>query len=79
MTTDRRSEHERLEALVGRWVTQGSTREAAGAPAARIEAVDTYNWLPGRFALLHEVDARVGDEKVEGAEIIGWAPPAAST
>jgi hypothetical protein len=67
-------EHERLVALIGRWRTQGWTRETADAPAARIDAVDTYEWLPGRYALLHRVDAHVGEEHVEGAEIIGWDP-----
>jgi catechol 2,3-dioxygenase-like lactoylglutathione lyase family enzyme len=65
-------EHERLAALIGRWKTEGSTREAPGAPAAEIEAVDTYEWLPGGFGLLHVVDAKVGDQRVEGAEIIGY-------
>jgi hypothetical protein len=65
-------EHERLAALVGRWRTEGWTREAADMPAARIDAVDIYEWLAGRFGLLHSVDARVGEENVEGAEIIGW-------
>jgi hypothetical protein len=59
---------ERLDALVGRWRTEGLT--AAGD---RIDAVDTYERLPGG-ALLHLVDARVGDQKVEGAEIIGYDP-----
>jgi Protein of unknown function (DUF1579) len=63
-------EHQRLGALIGVWKTEGWTRE----PALRIDAVDTYEWLPGRFALLHRVDARVGDEHVEGAEIIGYDP-----
>jgi Protein of unknown function (DUF1579) len=67
------TEHERLAALVGRWRTSGRTKEEAGAEM-RIEAVDTYQWLPGRFALLHTVDARVGEERVGGAEIIGWDP-----
>jgi Protein of unknown function (DUF1579) len=66
---------DRLEALVGRWHTEGSTRATADSPAASIEATDTYEWLPGRFGLLHTVDARVGNQKVEGAEIIGWMPP----
>jgi Protein of unknown function (DUF1579) len=64
----------RLEALIGRWRTTGWTRQTAESLAARIEAVDTYEWLPGRFAVLHTVEARVGDEHVEGAEIIGWDP-----
>jgi hypothetical protein len=62
-----------LEALIGIWNTEGWTREGPGAPAARIDAVDTYEWLPGG-AVLHQVDARVGDQKVDGAEIIGWDP-----
>jgi len=67
-------EHERLAVLVGRWKTEGWTREEPGAPAARIDATDTYEWLPGGFALLHSVDARVGEQEVEGAEIIGYDP-----
>lgn len=68
------SEHERLGALIGRWRTEGSTREGPGTPAARIDATDTYEWLPGGTALLHRVDARVGEARVEGAEIIGYVP-----
>ena len=67
-------EHERLAVLVGRWKTDGWTRELPGAPVAAIDAVDTYEWLPGEFALLHKVDARVGDEAVQGGEIIRHDP-----
>jgi len=70
----RLQEHERLQVLIGRWVTEGWTRPTPEAPSARIDAVDTYEWLPGQFALLHRVDAKVGDEGVEGAEIIGYDP-----
>ena len=67
-------EQEGLAALVGRWRTEGWTTGTDDAPPARIDAWDTYEWLPGRFAVLHTVDARVGDEHVEGAEIVGWDP-----
>jgi predicted enzyme related to lactoylglutathione lyase len=63
-----------LQVLVGRWQTRGSTIEGPTGPAAEIDALDTYEWLPGRQALLHRVDARVGEQKVEGAEIIGYDP-----
>jgi hypothetical protein len=62
---------ERLDALIGRWKTGGWTTEAPGVPADRIDAVDTNERLHGG-ALLHLVDAQVGDQKVEGAEIIGY-------
>jgi hypothetical protein len=68
----RGTEHKRLEVLIGRWKTKGRTREMPGAAATEIDAVDRYEWLPGGFGLLHVVDARVGDVKVEGAEIIGY-------
>ena len=71
-------ELERLEVLVGRWRTRGSTRPGAEAPAAEIVALDTYDWLPGGFGLLHRVDGRVGDQRVEGAEIIGYDPERAA-
>ena len=74
MTQLSREQNERLGALVGRWHTQGWTREEAGTPSERIDATDTYEWLPGRAALLHLVDATVGETKVEGAEIIGFDP-----
>ena len=73
-TTAADSAERRLAALVGRWRTEGRTIETAEAPAALIDAVDTYEWLAGGLALLHIVDARVGDQQVDGAEIIGWNP-----
>ena len=47
MADDSGSEHTRLAALVGTWETEGWTRAAPGVPAARIDALDTYEWLPG--------------------------------
>ena len=64
---------ERLDALIGKWKTEGRTADASAVPADRIDAIDTYERLPGG-ALLHLVDASVGDQKVEGAEIIGYDP-----
>jgi Protein of unknown function (DUF1579) len=74
MAHERGPDPERLAALVGRWQTEGRTIATREAPEATIDAADTYEWLPGRLSLLHTVDARVGQEHVEGAEIIGWDP-----
>jgi hypothetical protein len=72
MPADSSAALERLDVLIGRWKTQGWTTAAWGTPE-RIDAVDTYQRLPGG-ALLHLVDGRVGDQNVEGAEIIGFDP-----
>jgi hypothetical protein len=63
----------RLEPLIGRWKTEGWTLDESGAQDNRIDATDTYERLPGG-ALLHLVDAKVGEVKVDGAEIIGYYP-----
>ena len=60
--------NEPVRQMEDRWMDQGN----AGRAAVRIDAADTYEWLPGGFGLLHVVDANVGDEKIEGAEIIGY-------
>jgi hypothetical protein len=59
--------------LIGRWKTAGRTTGASTVPADQIDAIATYQRLPGA-ALLHLVDAQVGVQKVEGAEIIGFDP-----
>jgi Protein of unknown function (DUF1579) len=71
---DLNARNERLAALLGRWRTRGRTRETATAAAVEVDAIDTYEWLPGRAGLLHRVDARMGDDRVEGAEVIGYDP-----
>jgi hypothetical protein len=74
MSHDPDTAQQRLAALIGRWRTEGWTIATASSPAVQIDATDTYEWLPGRFSILHKVDARVGKEHVEGAEIIGLNP-----
>lgn len=65
-------EHARLEAFVGRWSTRGQVLPDASGAAAEIVGTDTYEWMPGRFFLLHRVDVRIGGESVEALEVIGW-------
>lgn len=65
------AEHKRLEVFVGKWNTEGQVLTDSDIPAKLI-AVDTYEWLPGKFFLLHRVDAQIGEEKTEVLEIIGY-------
>jgi hypothetical protein len=52
------SEHERLEVLIGRWKTEGRTRESPGTPPTEIDAVDTNEW---RRWSVYRRPVRVGD------------------
>jgi hypothetical protein len=67
-----RPEHKRLDVFVGRWETEGQITDPSSGRTSRLTAVDTYEWLPGEFFLLHRVDGRMGEAEVKAIEIIGF-------
>ncbi len=68
-------EHRLLDVFVGTWNTEGTILADAAHPSAttaKLTAVDTYEWLPGGFFLIHHVDGRMGEDEVHAIEIIGY-------
>lgn len=65
-------EHKRLNILVGSWKTEGKVSQSPSTTAMSLVAVDTYEWLPGGFFLIHCVDGHMGDDEVKTTEIIGF-------
>ena len=63
--------HQRLNAFVGKWNTEGEQYEGPVGPAARTSAVETYEWLTGEFFLIHRFQGRVGDSEAACIEVIG--------
>ena len=45
-------EHRRLDVFVGKWNMQGQQYDGVIGPAAKITAVETYEWLTGGFFLV---------------------------
>ncbi|MES9536599.1 MULTISPECIES: DUF1579 family protein [unclassified Actinomadura] len=74
-----RPENQRLGALVGRWRSQGRTAATASDPEIRIAGSDTYEWLAGEHFLIHRVDVRMNEERVEVIEMIGPYDPESRT
>jgi len=66
------SEHKLLNVFTSKWNTEGYTIAGPHGPSHRIVATDIYEWLPGRFFLIHHADAHVGDEQIHILEIIGY-------
>lgn len=62
----------RLNVLVGKWNTEGLIKASPSEPATQLKAVDTYEWLPGGYLLIHYVDGRMGKDEVKSIEIIGY-------
>jgi hypothetical protein len=65
-----------LDALVGRWRTDG---HVVDQPDVRIAGTDTYRWLQGGKFLVHDVDVVVGDRPVRALELIGEHDDATGT
>jgi Protein of unknown function (DUF1579) len=65
-------EHERLNAIIGRWINEGHTINPDGSPGLKILASDVYEWAPGGFFVVHSAYGRMGDFGGGGIEIIGY-------
>jgi hypothetical protein len=61
----------RLDALVGKWVTELRLIDSQTKQDFRIIGTDAYQWLPGEFFLVHEVDVRMDGEPYQVTEFIG--------
>jgi Protein of unknown function (DUF1579) len=58
---------------VGRWRSEG---HVVGDHPVPITGTDIYEWLPGGFFLVHDVDVMIGEQPVKALELIGEYDPA---
>jgi Protein of unknown function (DUF1579) len=66
------AEMQHLHLLVGTWNTEGETHANADAPAVKVTGVDTYEWLAGKFFLVHRANGHMGNEELNSIEFIGY-------
>lgn len=64
--------HERLNAFIGAWKTEGRQLDGPIGPEAKINAVDTYEWLTGNMFVVHRFEGMVGESGAACIEIIGY-------
>ena len=67
-------EHAHMDVFVGEWNSDGWTADSSPTGRVRVTHHHTYEWLPGRFFLVHRWDGRIGDAPNRGIEIIGHDP-----
>lgn len=65
-------EYKLLDVFIGKWINEGYTIEAPGAPSVKILTSDIYEWMPGGFFVLHTAYGRIGTMDVGGTEILGY-------
>lgn len=64
--------HKQLEMFIGKWINEGELFPAEDAPGGKILASDVYEWIPGKFFVLHTAYGRVGDLPGGAVEVIGY-------
>jgi len=62
-------EHKLLDVFIGTWKAEGETKDGR---TVSIQAMDSYEWLPGGYFLIHRTDARLGDDTYQSTEIMGY-------
>jgi hypothetical protein len=62
---------QQLDAIVGKWKSEGETVATDTEPSIQIRGTDMYEWLPGRFFMIHHVDVNMGEDEVHSIEMIG--------
>jgi len=67
-------EYRRLDVFVGRWNMEGEQHAGLIGPAAKVSALQNYEWLNGGLFLVHRFEGHVGESEVACLEIIGYDP-----
>jgi Protein of unknown function (DUF1579) len=65
-------EIQHLDRFVGKWNTEGETCSSDDVPAVKLAFVDTYEWMSGKFFLIHRADGHIGNEALNSIEFIGY-------
>jgi hypothetical protein len=68
------SENKRLNVFLGKWHTLGNIYDEEGNITGKVDAIDTYEWLHGEYAMIHYANSKMGEIQIEGIEIIGYDP-----
>jgi hypothetical protein len=61
---ERLPEHDIMGSLIGKWMTVGATIPIDDDPVLTIHASDIYEWVAGRFFVVHTAYGRIGDVEV---------------
>jgi hypothetical protein len=66
------TEHRALDIFEGKWITRGTIYAVGGEKTTEMHAVDEYEWLPGKFFMVHHVDARMDRVSAQSVEVMGY-------
>jgi hypothetical protein len=65
-------ENFKLDVFIGKWRTTGDIYGNDGEVIGRVDATDTYEWIDGKYAVMHSIESQMGEVKIHGIEMIGY-------
>jgi hypothetical protein len=65
-------EFRRMEPFIGTWLLEGEQYATDLGGAAKVEALETFEWLTGGHFVVHRFEGRVGDDPAACVEVIGY-------
>lgn len=64
--------YDKLNVFIGKWINTGQTMPVSDESPMDIATSDVYEWLPGKFFVLHTAYGRLGNMDVGGSELISY-------
>jgi hypothetical protein len=65
-------EFRRMEPFIGTWLVEGQQHATDLGDAAKVEALETFEWLTGGHFIIHRFEGRVGEDPAACLEVIGY-------
>jgi hypothetical protein len=65
-------EFRRMEPFIGTWLLEGEQYATDLGAAAKVEALETFEWLTGGHFVVHRFEGRVGEDPAACIEVIGY-------
>jgi hypothetical protein len=65
-------EFRRMEPFIGTWLLEGEQFASDLGDAAKVEALETFEWLTGGHFVVHRFEGRVGEDPAACLEVIGY-------
>lgn len=62
----------KFDMFSGTWNIEGQAQASVFAPAGKQTSVETYEWMPGGFFMVHHWDAKQGSAEFKGMEVLGY-------
>jgi hypothetical protein len=65
-------ENSKLNVFIGKWHTTGDIYGDEGEVIGKVDATDTYEWIAGKYAMMHSIESQMGEVKIHGIEMLGY-------